>query len=69
MNDPIVDEVRQTRMEHTRQFNYDLDAICADLRSIQAKCGHKIVRLAARRLQPTTRSTATSRPADGALRG
>lgn len=60
MNDPIVDEVRQVRMDHTRNFNYDLDAICADLRAVQAKCGHKVVRLAARRLQPANEPRATN---------
>lgn len=50
MKDPIVDEVRQVRMEHTQRFNYNLDAICADLRAVQANCGHKVTRLPARRL-------------------
>ena len=45
MNDPIVDEVRRVRMEHTKRFNFDLTAICNDLRSIQSTCGHKVVRL------------------------
>jgi hypothetical protein len=56
MNDPIVDEVRHARMEHTQKFNYDLTSICQDLRSIQSKCGHKIVNLAPKRIQPTIAS-------------
>ena len=57
MNDPIVDEVRRARMEHTQRFNYDLTAICQNLRSIQSTCGHKIVTLAPKRIQPTKAST------------
>jgi hypothetical protein len=55
MKDPIVAEVRKHRMQHTRKFNYDLLAICADLQSLQKKSGHKIVRLASRKLVPGTR--------------
>ena len=50
MKDPIVEEVRNNRMEHTKKFKGNLSAICADLRSIQGASGHKIVRLAPRRL-------------------
>lgn len=50
MKDPIVEEIRNHRMEHTQKFKGDLSAICADLRSIQNTSGHKIVRLAPRRL-------------------
>lgn len=49
MNDPIVEEVRQARDEHARRFNYDLAAICQDIRRHQAKCGHHVVRLRRRR--------------------
>ena len=45
MKDPIVEEVRKHRMEHTQKFKSDLSAICEDLRSIQISSGHKIVRL------------------------
>ncbi|MDA3924676.1 MAG: hypothetical protein PF904_08270 [Kiritimatiellae bacterium] len=51
MNDPIVDEVRKARMMHTKKFNGDLHAISKDMKSIQASCGHKIVRLQAKRIQ------------------
>ena len=43
MNDPIVDEVRKFRDEHARKFNYDLDAICADLMERQQRSGHPLV--------------------------
>ena len=57
MSDPIVDEVRRARMAHTQKFNYDLSAICKDLRAIQENCGHKVVRLEPRRIEPTKKCT------------
>ena len=50
MSDPIVEEVRKARMAHTKKFNGDLAAICKDMKDIQAKCGHKIIRLPAKRI-------------------
>ena len=50
MKDPIVEEVRQHRLEHMRKFKGELTAICADLRSIQNASGHKVVRPAPRKL-------------------
>jgi len=34
-NDPIVDEVRKVRDAHAKKFNYDLQAIAADLKKQQ----------------------------------
>jgi len=59
MIDPIVDEVRRHRMEHTRECGSDLDAICEDLRRKQAISNRRIVRLPPKRLQSTA-SNATS---------
>ena len=56
MKDPIVEEVRNHRMEHTRKFGGDLDKICADLRSVQVASGHKVVRLAPKKPEPTKAS-------------
>jgi hypothetical protein len=53
MRDPIVEEVRKWRMEHTKRFGGDLSAICADLRSVQEASGHEVVRLTPRKLKPT----------------
>ncbi len=39
MRDPIVDEVRKAREEYARRFNFDLDAICRDLRQKQQSAG------------------------------
>lgn len=35
MKDPFVTEVRNYRMEHTKKFNFDIHAICDDLRKYQ----------------------------------
>ena len=34
-NDPIVEEVRKVRNEHAKKFNYNLQAIAADLQKQQ----------------------------------
>ena len=44
MNDPIVEEVRRHRMEHTRRFDGDLKLIFEDLRRIQRVSGYEVVR-------------------------
>jgi hypothetical protein len=36
MKDYIVEEVRRIREEHAAQFNYDIDAIFADLKRLEA---------------------------------
>lgn len=66
MKDPIVEEVRQIRDDHSKRFNYDLDAICEDYMRHQSFAGTKLVRLkpkaANKRLQPTAQSAARSAP-------
>ncbi len=44
MTDPIVEEVRRHRMEHTRKFGGDLNLIYEDLRRIQRESGCRVVR-------------------------
>lgn len=44
MNDPIVEEVRNWRAEHTRKFGGDLNCIYADLRQLQQASGRTVVR-------------------------
>ncbi len=44
MKDPIVEEVRKHRQEHTDKFKGDLSAICKDLRHLQIASGRKVVR-------------------------
>ena len=54
MNDPLVNEVRQFRHEHARQFHDDLAAICDDLRNIQQTCGQAVVTFPPKRVSPDT---------------
>jgi hypothetical protein len=61
MKDPIVEEVRKHRKEHTEKFNSELSEICADLRRIQESSGHVVVRLAPRKKEPTIQSTGPRR--------
>ena len=52
--DPIVEEVRKVRQAHAAKFNYDLLAICADLRKKEKTAGHPVVsRQPKLRLKPT----------------
>lgn len=41
--DPIVEEVRRARNAHAAKFNYDLDAIAADLRAKSRASGRTYV--------------------------
>ena len=43
LNDPIVDEVRQARQLHAAKFNFDLEAICQDLKRQEAASDLKLV--------------------------
>jgi hypothetical protein len=47
--DPIVEEVRKVRQAHAAKFNYDLDAICRDLKEQEKKSGRKVVSLRPRK--------------------
>jgi hypothetical protein len=52
--DPIVDEVRKVRETHAAKFNYDLSAICADLKKKEKDSSHPAVtRRPKLRLKPT----------------
>jgi len=42
MIDPIVEEVRKARRRHAQRFNFDLHAICKDLKKKEKNCGHPI---------------------------
>jgi hypothetical protein len=41
--DEILEEIYRVREEHAKIFNYDLKAICSDLRRRQADSGRKII--------------------------
>lgn len=56
MKDPIHEELHKYRAEHARAFNFDLAAICTDLK---ARSRHlKVVRLPAHRIEPKTEDSA-----------
>jgi hypothetical protein len=50
--DPLVEEIRAIREAYARQFNYDLQAICQDLKEQQRKSGRKAVSLPPKRVRP-----------------
>ncbi len=60
MNDPIVEEVRRHRMEHTRKFGGNLKLICEDLRRIQRESGCRVVRRPPKLLSPAKESQGES---------
>jgi len=47
--DQIVEEIRKIREAHAAKFNYDLKAICTDLKKKEKECGHPVVSLPAKR--------------------
>ena len=42
-NNEILEEIHSLREEHAKAFNYDLRAICDDLRRKQANSGRQII--------------------------
>ena len=43
--DSIVEEIRKNRDEYAKKFNYDLHAICQDMRKKQGQAGRRVVSL------------------------
>jgi hypothetical protein len=60
-HDTLVDEVRVIREAYAARFDYDLGAICRDLREQARKSGRKPVSLPPRRYVPGE-STAVPEP-------
>ena len=58
MQDPIVEEVRKVRDEHAAQFNYDLDAIYADMKRIEKESKEPRVSFGPRRIPKPSPATA-----------
>ena len=52
----IVEEIRNIREAHAAKFNYDLKAICADLKKKEKECGYPVVSLPAKRRLKATGS-------------
>lgn len=47
--DEIVEEIHRIREEYSKSFNYNLDAIFADLQKQQAESGQEVVKLLPKR--------------------
>lgn len=54
-NDPIVEEVRKVREEHSARFNHDPEAIYRDLKVKEKQSGREYVRFEPNRLPPAQR--------------
>lgn len=59
MKDPINEEIHRYREEHARKFNFDLRAICEDLRAVQQASNLKVIRLPPQRIRSKNRSKTT----------
>ncbi|MDQ3815914.1 MAG: hypothetical protein M3347_18550 [Armatimonadota bacterium] len=47
--DPIVEEVRKAREDYAAQFDFNIEAMCRDLREQEPRTGHKVVSLPPKR--------------------
>ncbi len=52
MPDIIIQEIRKTRDEYARRFNYDLHAMCLDLRREQELSGAPVVTFSTKPTRP-----------------
>ncbi|MGE0378461.1 MAG: hypothetical protein AB7I48_27825 [Planctomycetaceae bacterium] len=50
MTDPVVEAIHKYREQYAAQFDFDITAICQDLRERQASSGHKVVSRAPRQV-------------------
>lgn len=60
MVDPIVAEVRHAREAHAKKFNFDIHAICEDLRLIESRCDHPLASFEPKKLKANKRIQQTS---------
>lgn len=63
MRDLIVEEIHQFRREYAAKFNYDLKAICEDLRSREGEDGRGVVSFPPKRPKGWVEPVTTSEPA------
>ena len=50
IKDPIVEEVRRARLQHTKRFKNDLADIVSDIKDRQDKLDRPVVRLSPKRV-------------------
>ena len=65
--DEIVEEIHRIREEYAKSFNYDLDAIFADLRKKEAASGREVVNLL-RKPSLTSRWSSQARELDDGIK-
>jgi hypothetical protein len=58
--DPIVNEVRQFRDAYAKRFQYDLEAICRDIRAKQTQSSKTVVSLPPKPVQAPMAPPGTS---------
>lgn len=56
--DPIVEEVRKYRQQYAEKFNFDLHAICVDLRQRQKNSRREVIHLPPKRASNVSDSAA-----------
>ena len=66
-HDEIVEEMHRIREEYAKSFNYDLDAIFADLRKKEAASGREVVNLL-RKPSLTSRWSGQARELDDGIK-
>jgi hypothetical protein len=62
VDDPIVEEVRKARQQHSAQFNFDLQAIYEDLKRQEAVSGYHVVTFPPRQRRYTRLTPKTKQP-------
>lgn len=55
--DEVLEEIHRIREEHAKEFNYDLKAICDDLRRQQAASDRRIISLPLKRSEQMNRNS------------
>jgi hypothetical protein len=57
-DDPIIAEIRKYRDAYAARFNYDVDAMFADMQKREQASGRKVVNLARRRKKASPKTNA-----------
>jgi len=60
MKDPILEEIWAFREAHAAEFNYDLDAICADIKRFAAERRHATDSISSNLSSPLPRTEESS---------
>ncbi len=62
--DPIVEEVRRIRQEHSAQYGHDIHRICEALRKKEKESGRKLVNFGPRKLSDQKLPCVAEEPAE-----